>query len=168
MEYSISSRSGPAPGISWSAAAEAGFVGGVVYLMLALLLVPLFIGGTVWSVLRMIAAILLGDDVLPPPDTFDVGIVLTGAGLHLVLATIFGVILSVMINRSGPGVAVLAGAMFGLGLYVVNFYVFTAVFPWFAGARNWVTVLNHLVFGFVVVWSYKAIAVTPRRWWNDR
>jgi hypothetical protein len=167
MQYSVSSRTDPAPAISWSAAAQAGFLGGVVYLMLALLLVPLFIGGTVWSVLRMIAAILLGGDVLPPPDTFDVGIVLTGAGLHLVLATLFGVILSVMINRSGPGVAVLMGAMFGLGLYIVNFYVLTAVFPWFAGARNWVTVLNHLVFGFVVAWSYKAIGVTPRRWLHD-
>jgi hypothetical protein len=154
--------------MSWRAAAEAGLVGGVVYLMLALLLVPLFIGGTVWGVLRMIAALLLGDGVLPPPDTFEVGIVLTGAGVHLVLATIFGVILSLMINRSGPGVAVLVGAMFGLGLYIVNFYVFTAVFPWFAGARNWVTVLDHLVFGFVVAWSYNAIAVTPRRGWNDR
>lgn len=164
----MSSRSDSAPGMSWRAAAEAGLVGGVVYLMLALLLVPLFIGGTVWGVLRMIAALLLGDGVLPPPDTFEVGIVLTGAGVHLVLATIFGVILSLMINRSGPGVAVLVGAMFGLGLYIVNFYVFTAVFPWFAGARNWVTVLDHLVFGFVVAWSYNAIAVTPRRGWNDR
>ena len=155
-----------APGISWSAAAEAGLMGGVVYLVLVLIFVPLFIGGTVWTILRMIAAIVLGADVLPPPDTFNVAIVLTGAVLHLMLATLYGLVISAMINGTSPGVAALAGSMLGLGLYVVNFYAFTSVFPWFASSRTWVTVLGHLVFGFVVAWSYRTIAGTPRRSWN--
>lgn len=155
-----------APGISWSAAAEAGLMGGVVYLVLELILIPLFIGGTVWTVLRMIAAIVLGTDVLPPPDTFDFAIILTGAVVHLLLATLYGLIIAAMINGTHPGVAVLAGTMLGLALYIVNFYVLTSVFPWFASSRTWVTVLGHLVFGFVVGWSYTTIAGTPRRAWN--
>lgn len=159
------SKTGPsAPGVSWSAAAEAGLIGGVAYLVLELIFVPLFVGGTVWAALRMVAAIVLGRDVVPPPETFDLGIALTGAFVHLLLATLYGMVLAVLINGAGPGVAVLAGAMFGLGLYILNFYVFTMLFPWFAAGRTWVTVLNHLVFGFVVAWSYKAIAGTPRRW----
>ena len=138
------------PSISWSAAAESGLMGGVVYLVLELIAVPLFIGGTVWTVLRMNAAIVLGADVLPPPDTFDFAIVLTGAVVHLLLATLYGLIISALINGTHPGVAVLAGSMLGLGLYIVNFYVLTSVFPWFSSSRTWVTVLGHLVFGFVV------------------
>jgi hypothetical protein len=166
MEPIMTTRSdSDVPGVSWSAAAEAGLMGGVVYLVLELILVPLFVGGSVWSVLRMIAAIVLGRGVLPPPDTFDVAVVLTGAVLHLLLATLYGLVLSAMINRAGPGVAVLLGAMVGLVLYIINYYVFTAVFPWFASARTWVTVFTHLVFGFVVAWSYKTVAGTPRRAW---
>jgi len=168
MEHIMMSASpdSDAPAIRWSAAAEAGFVGGIVYLMIALLFIPLFIGGTVWGVIRMIAAIVLGSGVLPPPDTFDVGVVLTGTVLHLLLATVYGAILAVIVNGSGRGAALLVGALFGLVLYIVNFYVFTGVFPWFAAARTWVTVLTHVGFGVAVAWSYTAIAVTPRRSWS--
>ena len=64
------------PSVNWTAAAQSGVTGGVIYLVLELLLVPLFVGGTVWSVLRMMAAILLGRHALPPPDTFDLPIML--------------------------------------------------------------------------------------------
>lgn len=154
------------PSVNWTAAAQAGLIGGVAYLVLELILVPLFVGGTVWNVLRMISAIILGRDALPPPDTFDLPIMLTAVALHLALSTAYGLVLSAAINRSGPGVAVLVGAMFGLLLYIVNFYMFTEVFPWFANARTWVTVFNHLVFGFAVAWSYKTVSVTPRRSWT--
>src|SRR5690606_7199526 len=109
-----------------------GVTGGVIYLVLELLLVPLFVGGTVWSVLRMMAAILLGRHALPPPDTFDLPIMLAALGLHLVLSTVYGLVLSAAINRSSAGVAVLLGAMIGLVLYILNYYAFTALFPWFA------------------------------------
>jgi hypothetical protein len=43
-------------------------------------------------------------------------------------------------------------------LYVVNFYGFTALFPWFAMARNWVSIVAHAVFGFAAAWVYEAFA----------
>jgi hypothetical protein len=39
---------------------------------------------------------------------------------------------------------------FGLAIYVVNFYGFTALFPWFADARGWIAILSHAVFGLVL------------------
>lgn len=40
----------------------------------------------------------------------------------------------------------------------MNFYGFTTLFPWFAMARNWVSVFAHLVFGLAAAWAYKTLA----------
>ena len=53
----------------------------------------------------------------------------------------------------------MAGAVFGLLLYVVNFYGFTAIFPWFAMAQNWVSIFSHIMFGVIAGWAYKGIAL---------
>jgi hypothetical protein len=45
----------------------------------------------------------------------------------------------------------------GRALYLVNFYGFTALFFWFVAARNWVVIVDHLVFGPVMAWSYVAM-----------
>lgn len=39
-----------------------------------------------------------------------------------------------MIKGFDRGVAILIGLVFGLAPYFINFYVFTAVFPWFVVA----------------------------------
>jgi cytochrome c biogenesis protein CcdA len=52
------------------------------------------------------------------------------------------------------GMAALAGAVFGVVVYVINFYGMTQFFPWFAEARNWVSVLVHIVFGIVAAGVY--------------
>ncbi|MEO8187579.1 MAG: hypothetical protein ABI580_09485, partial [Burkholderiaceae bacterium] len=51
--------------------------------------------------------------------------------------------------------SIVAGAVFGLALYVVNFYGFTTLFPWFAMARGGLSIFVHLVFGIVAAWLYK-------------
>ena len=55
---------------------------------------------------------------------------------------------------SSAGMASLVGAMFGLAMYLLNFYGMTRLFPWFAEARNWVSVVSHLMFGVVVADAY--------------
>ncbi len=50
-----------------------------------------------------------------------------------------------------------AGVVFGLLVYVFHFYGMTALFPWFAMARNWISILAHAVFGLVL-----AYALMPR------
>lgn len=63
--------------------------------------------------------------------------------------------------RGPPGAAVAIGIGFGLTLYVVNFYGFTALFPWFAMARNWVSIVSHAVFGLAAAWAYEVLATRP-------
>ena len=54
--------------------------------------------------------------------------------------------------------AVSGGLLFGLVIYAVNFYGFTAVFPWFAEARNWITILAHTIFGLTLGVVYEPLA----------
>jgi hypothetical protein len=52
------------------------------------------------------------------------------------------------------------GALFGVLPYVINFDDMTHLFPWFADARGWVTLLNHVLFGMVAADSYLALQGT--------
>jgi hypothetical protein len=138
---------------SWKAATLSGIIAGAVFLILALVLVPVLLGGSPWGLPRMIAAIILGDGVLTPV-TFSAGIVLTAVGVHFVLSIIYAFIFALFLGRLQLGPALLAGLGGGLLLYLVNFYGFTVLFPWFATVRSWVVILDHLVFGVVTAWSY--------------
>ncbi len=154
----VLSRTEEARAPHWKSAIWAGLIAGVVFIMLEMLLVSLVAGGSPWAPVRMMAAILMGRDVLPPPATFDPGIVMAAMVVHFALAIVYGLILSLLVYRLEVGPALLIGALFGLGLYVVNFYGFTAVFPWFAMARNGMSVLAHAVFGLTAAWVYKELA----------
>lgn len=111
-----------------------------------------------WGPPRMIAAIVLGESALPPPATFSAGIVAIAMLVHFALSIVYTLIASLLIYRWSSGAAVSVGLLYGLALYVVNFYGFTEVFPWFAMARNWVSIFAHLVFGVVTAWSYKGLS----------
>ena len=58
--------------------------------------------------------------------------------------------------------SVLIGAVFGLLIYLVNFYGFTAIWPWFAKARNFISLFSHVMFGLVLGWACHALAA--KRW----
>ncbi len=146
--------------IDWRATIWAGLIAGAVFMALEMMLVPLFLGDSAWAPPRMIAAIILGRDVLPPPATFDFGIMMAALLVHFTLAIIFAFILALVVAHTGAGTAVIVGAAFGIVLYVINFYGFTALFPWFAMARNILSLVLHAVFGAVLGWSYKAISRT--------
>lgn len=71
---------------------------------------------------------------------------------------VFGLILAVVIASfnldSSAGLILAVGVVFGLIVYVVNFYGMTVFFPWFAEARNWLSMALHAVFGIVAAESY--------------
>ncbi|MBA3634528.1 MAG: hypothetical protein H0W58_17240 [Acidobacteria bacterium] len=145
--------------MNWKAAILAGLIAGAIFMMLEMIMVPLFLpDGSPWGPPRMIAAIGMGKDVLPPPATFALMPLMVAMVIHFILSIIFAIILAFIVSRFGLGIAVLIGAIFGLLLYLVNFYGFTAIFPWFAMARNWVSIFSHIVFGAVAAWAYKALA----------
>jgi hypothetical protein len=153
----------PRSDINWSAAARAGMIGGAVFLALDLMLTPLS-GGSGTGTPRLTAAIVLGDKVLSPAAPILPSVILVGLIVHAVLSILYGLTISALVHRTNLATASLLGSIAGLGLYVLNFYVFTSVFPWFATARTWVTVLVHLVFGFAVAGSYTLMTpLAPQR-----
>lgn len=146
--------------IDFKAAIWSGIVAGIVFVMAEMLLIMAVGGGSPWGPPRMMAAIVMGTEVLPPPPTFDFGIIMVGMIVHFVLSVIYGFVLGFAVSRwrLGTGVAILAGLGFGLLIYLVNFYLFTGLFPWFANARGMITLVSHLLFGGVLGWVYHAIA----------
>lgn len=146
--------------LDWKAAVWAGIIAGVGFLMLEMALVALVHGMSPWGPPRMMAAMVMGEGVLPPPATFDIGIVMVAMMIHVPLAIIYGIILGWVISKweLGLGASVVAGPVFGLVIYFVNFYGFTAIWPWFAMARNLISIFAHVMFGLVLGWAYHAIA----------
>ena len=144
------------------AALWAGFLAGTVFLLLELLMVPTLGGGTVFGPLRMIAAILLGPSVLAPA-AFNIWVLGAALLVHYLLALLYALIFAVFSTRLEAGAALVVGLAGGYLLYLANFYGFTALFPWFAAARNGITVFNHLVFGVATVLFYQAIQRAHRR-----
>lgn len=144
----------------FKAAALGGLIAGMVFMMLEMILVPVFLGGSPWGPPRMIAAMLLGKDVLPMPGQpagFDFGVLMDAMMVHFILSIIYTAIIGWVCRRMNIGAAVMIGAVFGLVLYFVNFYGFTAIFPWFAMARNWVSIFSHIMFGAVAVYAFKKL-----------
>ncbi|WP_445504695.1 hypothetical protein [Microvirga sp. G4-2] len=148
--------------LDWKATVWAGLIAGAVFMMMEMILMALA-GMGFWGPPRMIAAIALGPGVLPPPATFDIGVIMVAMIIHIVLSIVYAFILTAIISAWNltTVAAVVAGAVFGFILYVVNFYGFTAVFPWFAEARGWIGTVSHIAFGVVLAWTYRALASTP-------
>ena len=138
------------------AAIWAGLVAGLVFLILELLLVPTVGGESPWGPPRMIAAIAMGDDVLPPPATLDLGILLVALAVHFVLTLVYAVIFAWLVSlvRLSVPLIVIAGLVYAMALYAINFYGFTGLFPWFAMARNAISIVAHAVYGLVLGWVY--------------
>lgn len=142
--------------IHWGAAISAGIVGGLVFAVLEMVMVPLLLGLSPWTPLHMIGAIALGPGAMVSPDTFDLRIVSVAVAVHMALAILYAIVLAFIVARLDIGAATIAGAVFGLVLYGINFYGFTQWFPWFADHRDWIAIFTHVVQGALWGWLYKA------------
>ena len=136
--------------------AIAGIVAGIVFVMVEMAAVTTVMGMNPWGPPRMMAAIALGERALPPPETFDAGIVFVGMMVHFALSAVLGAGFAMAAARlcTSMAHAVLAGTLMGVVVYGVNFYAFTELFPWFAMARNAITIAAHAIFGAVMGWYY--------------
>lgn len=145
------------------AAIWAGIAAGVVFMTLEMALVALVQGMSPWAPPRMIAAIGMGESVLPPPATFDGAIVSVAMIIHFALSLVLAILLGWGISRFRLGMAasIVGGATFGLVVYFVNFYGFTAIFPWFAMARGTIGIFAHAIFGAVAGGVYCALETKP-------
>lgn len=151
----------------WSAAATAGFAACAFFCAVEMLAVLLVTGQSPWIPPRMVAAILLGTGVLPPPATFDVTIVAAALAVHFMLGIGLGLILGAIVAPfrldSDVVTVSIAGGVFGLVIYLFNFHVMTGVFPWFAASRGWLMLAGHLVFGAFAGYMYWLLAQIDER-----
>lgn len=149
--------------INLKAAVWAGVIAGLVFMSLEMAMVMLIQGESPWAPARMIAAIGLGQGVLPPPATFDAGIFTVAMAIHFALAILLATVLGWGISRFALRMmaSVVGGAVFGLAIYYVNFYGFTALFPWFAMARGAIGIIAHATFGAVAGGAYRLLESKP-------
>ena len=147
--------------VNWSAAAYAGIIAGILATVVQIALWSVFTDALptiFFRDARFAAAIVMGRKVLPPPASFDWMVMLVAIGVHFALSIAYGLALSPLISRLRTAPSMLAGAAFGLGLYGVNMYGFTAVFPWFQASRDSITLATHAVFGVAAAGVYKMLA----------
>jgi hypothetical protein len=144
----------------WPAAAVAGLAAGAVLMVLELVWAILIVGTNPWLTSHMVAAIVVGPDALQVRD-FSVPLIAIALATHYVLGTLFGLVLAVLIAPfrldSSAGMVLLAGAAFGLALYLLNFYGMVALFPWFADLRGGAALLAHLIFGMTAAVIYRRL-----------
>ncbi|MDT8321488.1 MAG: hypothetical protein RQ826_13265 [Xanthomonadales bacterium] len=155
------SQSGLHTATDWKAGALAGFIAGVVFLMLEMARVWIVQDMSPWGPPYMMAAMGLGADVLPAMGSraeFDLKIVVIAMMIHFPLAVIYGLFGAWLMHRFDFAISVLIGVGLGLAIYLVNFYMIApTAFPWFEMGRNWLGAFAHTLFGAVIAISYCAL-----------
>src|SRR6188474_1020202 len=134
------------PATNWHAAIIAGIAAGVIAFVLEAALWWVFskdLSEMLFRDARLAAAIFLGRSVLPPPATFDSVVMVAATLIHFILSIAYGVIIAPLIARLNIIPSLMAGAAFGVILYIVNMHGFTAVFPWFVATRDPITAATH-------------------------
>ena len=144
--------------VDWSAALWAGLISGVMFLLINMLLTNVYVGSP-WVVVRLIASVVMGTRVLPPPASFDLTIFVVSVIVHLALSIAFACLIAYVLHRWGLIVGILGGAVLGLALYAINFYTVSFFFPWFFPMRSWIMAAGHLVFGASAGGIYEALEV---------
>jgi hypothetical protein len=141
----------------WRAAVISGLVAGVVFIVFELLSARFLLYEGSLGTVKMVAAIMLGQEVLSA-NAITWGIVLAAGTVHFALSILLAVILTSVMAPfrfdSSFGMAAIVGGVFGVVVYVINYYVFTSYFNWFDAARGWESVLAHIVFGVVAADAY--------------
>lgn len=144
--------------VDWPAAAVAGLAAGAVLMVLNLLWSATVSGDSLWRSSHLVAALLMGPEEALASSGFNLGVVVVALATHYALGVAFGLALAFIIVgfhwESNVGAMQIIGALFGLALYLFDFYAVAQIFPWFAELRGWPTLVAHLVFGVVAALLY--------------
>lgn len=157
MELHMHSHRWEARTPDWTAAAVSGFVAGAMLMVLEFFWSTMVLNVSPWAISHMVAAIVAGPQALQTADFsyFIVGIALV---THYALGVVFGMILAGIIAPfhfdSSTGMVLLVGAVFGLCLYLFNFYGMHRLFPWFGEIRGAATLLSQILFGMASALLY--------------
>ncbi len=149
----------------WRAAAVAGLIAGTVFIVMELLVVRFLMYQGAWGTVTMVAAIVLGRDVMTAttvPAWMIVGVALmVHYALSVVMATVLAAIMAPFRLDSSFALASLIGALFGAAVYVVNFYGLVKFFPWFNEARSMESLFAHVMFGLIAADAYRHLERNP-------
>ena len=145
--------------VDWSASIWAGFISGAVLFIAIVVLLPQFEGGNAWVYIRLVASIVLGEGILPPPASYSLKALFVALGLHFSFSVGASMLLAFIIHRWGLIVGILGGGVFGLCLYAINFYSLTFFVPWMFGMKGLWTCLAHVLFGAVSGGVYELLEI---------
>jgi hypothetical protein len=148
--------------IDLAAATGAGLLSGALALAVLLALSVSVYDESAWKLMRMIAALAWGPNVLEPDDEFSFAVVATALALTFMLALGYAFALSLLVKDVPEATAPWIGLAFGVALYFVNLYGLGQAFPWFAPFRTFDTLLVHILFGIVAATAYRQLAAAHR------
>lgn len=149
-------------GVDGRAMALATLAAAAVALALYLFYVPAAVGaGDATVVLRYMASILLGDEILAPGVSFSALIVLAGLFAHLVVSGLMTWLITFVLHRWGLVTGIIGGALFGLAFFFINHYTLTFVYPHFYAMNHAAVLVVHVVFGAVAGGVYELLEHEP-------
>lgn len=143
--------------LEWRAIIGAGVIAALAFAVFETLMYAVALGQSPWVPTRMAAAILLGPAALEASGPPGLQVAMAALFVNFVLGILYALILSLIIRGLPQGPAMITGGLFGVLIYLVNFFWFDAVYPWVAEAQNYVSAIGHGLFGFVLAWSYKVL-----------
>ena len=142
--------------------AVGGLIAGAVFAMFEMVIAAVQNGGAAFFMpLRMIGAMVLGAEALEPSYELATAAPV-GALVHMALSVIFGILFGLALSAipalgRAAGGLVVAGAVYGLLLWLANFYAIAppAGWDWFPeGTDKLVQFLAHTVFFGAVLGLY--------------
>jgi hypothetical protein len=142
----------------WTAVVIAALAAGILATVFQVALWALFTDawpGILFRDARLAAAIVLGPSVLPPPDSFHLVAMVVATAVHFALSLAYAAAVGLLVARTSTIGTVIAGALFGVALFVVNMYAFTSIFPWFEQTRDWITAAAHVAFGVIAAVAFR-------------
>lgn len=128
----------------------AGIVSTLVQIGLWLIFTDVF-PAILWRDARLTAALLFGSWALVPTAMPNWEAMAAATPIHFGLSIVYSAVLGAATRQLPSPWVPIAGGLLGLGLYFINLYGFTGLFPWFALTRGWITLTAHLAFGVTAV-----------------
>lgn len=147
-----------------------GVIAGLIFALFEMVMATVLMGAEAFFMpLRMIGAIALGAGALEPSYSLATAAI-AGLVVHMILSPIFGVVFALLASlapaaRRMPGALIAAAGVYGLLLWIVNFFVIAplAGWVWFPNGTNAVVqIIAHAAFFGAVLGLYLTRAAAPR------
>ncbi|MBT8096794.1 MAG: hypothetical protein HKN35_10000 [Woeseia sp.] len=149
-------------GVDGGALIRAAVVASVATLLMYLYLVPVLVGaGNAAVILRYMASVVMGADVLPPPANLSPTIMLAALAVHAGISLSMAAVIAFILHRWGLLTGIIGGAVLGLVFFAIIHYSLTLIHPHFYAMNHWSVALVHAVFGAIAGGIYELYECEP-------